>query len=691
MDTWDVFFKIFLTSKEIFFSFYEVIPQNIFNNPIQTNLLILAQKFADKYKKVPDFDTLKLLLDNLPDSEKENKQAYVDFVDKVCKLEVTTDLDAFSDQLTKTIQDYEVEQFILKTANKVGKVTLEEMVEDIRVIMNKFTPKSVGVDVTDVNRAIKYIRHDTTSMTPSGIEELDKVLRGGYGSNEITIMMAPPGKGKSFFLINAMYYAMLTGRSVLYVTLELGEKSVVRRLYSRLSFANRKDMLEEEVIAKRANKFFKLVNTTGRVIYYPGMSLTVTGIESLLEQQLLYFGFKPDVLIVDYLDRLAPRKADYKSEVRHQLRNITDDLRSVAMRHNISVLTACLTGDTKIRTLEGKIPIKDLVGRKDVSVWCYDLEQKKITIGRVTECFLSNPSAPVYEITIDNGRTVRATANHPFLLRNGEYAKVDDLKPGDSLMPFIKVNNPTLDPVNVKKRVQTRIENDAMLTLAERRARHKPYCKHKINCICLSCKSKRGERHTINCGRTICKQRRGERAYKLAPRETRTCLCGCGEVFVCKVRSNRRFSVSSHRHRINVDNHKVVSVKFIGKAPVYNLTVDKYHNFALDAGVIVKNTQANRASLSKLKITEANVSESFGKIEVADVILALCQTDDERAAKRGRLVVLKNREHTSGSTLEFYIDFDKMMLSDLASAQKLGLIDQPKQITGIRTRQIGEQ
>lgn len=423
---WELFYKVFLTNKDIFFSFYEVIPESIFNDAVKTNLFILIRRFADKHKRIPDCDTLTMLLEQLPDSEKENKKAYTDLITRIDKIPCTIDTDVFAEHLTKAVQDYEIEQFILSSANKVGKVTLEDLLGDIRNIMTKFHPKSVGVDVTDVDRGIKFIRHDNTEMVSTGIEELDRVMRGGYGSNEITILMAPPGKGKSFFLLNAMYYCMLAGKNVLYVTLELAEKSVIRRLYSRVSYASRKDMMDEAEIARRSKKFFKLAGSSGRVLYCPGNTLTVTALESLLEQQQMYFGFKPNLLIVDYLDRLSARRADYKNDLRNQLRNITDDLRSLSIKHNVPVLTA---------------------------------------------------------------------------------------------------------------------------------------------------------------------------------------------------------------------------------------------------------TQANRASLSKIKITEANVSESFGKVEVADVILALCQTDDEKTANRARLVVLKNREHMAGSTIEFYVDFEKMLLTGLASAGRLGLLE----------------
>jgi archaellum biogenesis ATPase FlaH len=423
---WDIFFKVFLSSKEIFFGYSDMIPPSIFGNAIQTNLFILIQKFATKYKRIPDFDTLILLLEKLPESEKQNRAAYVEFIDSVMASESSVDLELFEDELRKAIQDYEIEQFILQTANKVGKVTVEDVLSNIQGLMTKIKPKSVGVDVTNVEQVVKTIRHDASDRISTGLVDLDRALFGGYGTDEIFIALAPPGKGKSYYLINAMYYAMLAGHNALYITCELSERAVLRRLYSRVSFTSKKDMLNLELVAVYAKKFFTLSKAQGRVIYFPGNSLSVSGIESLLEQQNLYFGFKPNILLVDYLDRLAPRPGD--REPRHQLRNITDDLRSIALKRNIPIVTA---------------------------------------------------------------------------------------------------------------------------------------------------------------------------------------------------------------------------------------------------------TQANRASLAKVKITEANVSESFGKVEVADVVAAICQTDQEKIMNRMRLVLVKNREYVGGASIELYQDLDKMFLSDLEMANRLGLLTRP--------------
>ena len=37
-------------------------------------------------------------------------------------------------------------------------------------------------------------------------------------------------------------------------------------------------------------------------------------------------------------------------------------------------------------------------------------------------------------------------------------------------------------------------------------------------------------------------------------------------------------------------NHKIVSIKYVGKEEVFDLTVEKYHNFALDCGIVAHNS-----------------------------------------------------------------------------------------------------
>lgn len=97
----------------------------------------------------------------------------------------------------------------------------------------------------------------------------------------------------------------------------------------------------------------------------------------------------------------------------------------------------CLSGETEIRLLNNKsIPIKELVGRENFWVYGFDTIRKTIVPAQVTKVWLAVKNAQLYKITLDNGKSIRVTGNHPFLLKSNEYKRADELVVGNSLMPL---------------------------------------------------------------------------------------------------------------------------------------------------------------------------------------------------------------------------------------------------------------
>lgn len=77
----------------------------------------------------------------------------------------------------------------------------------------------------------------------------------------------------------------------------------------------------------------------------------------------------------------------------------------------------CLTGDTLVDTTDGQVPIEKLVD-KSGNVYCVDRNNNP-TIGRFDKVRKTQSAAKIYEIELEDGSFIKATADHPVLTNNG--------------------------------------------------------------------------------------------------------------------------------------------------------------------------------------------------------------------------------------------------------------------------------
>lgn len=79
---------------------------------------------------------------------------------------------------------------------------------------------------------------------------------------------------------------------------------------------------------------------------------------------------------------------------------------------------ACITGDTLIDTIEGQIPIKNLVG-KTGNAYCFNETSKHSTTSKFYNVVKTKSNVEVFEIKLEDGRTIKATEDHPVLTQRG--------------------------------------------------------------------------------------------------------------------------------------------------------------------------------------------------------------------------------------------------------------------------------
>jgi replicative DNA helicase len=88
--------------------------------------------------------------------------------------------------------------------------------------------------------------------------------------------------------------------------------------------------------------------------------------------------------------------------------------------------------------------------------------------------------------------------------------------------------------------------------------------------------------------------------------------------------------------------------------------------FGEDAGFPVwSGTQVGRQAFTKEVITTKDIAESIEKANASDVIIALCQTEDEEQLGRGRLFMAKVRDAKDLDTFPVKVDKEKQLVAVL--------------------------
>lgn len=207
---------------------------------------------------------------------------------------------------------------------------LDKIKSKIESAMDVVVPKVERVSFfDDVDEHITTV--DTEPRVPTGIRELDEHTRGGLPKGRLGLVVAPPKRGKTAFLINIGAGAVRAGYKVIHFTLEINKRETAVRYAS--SFLNRPFSFLREY-PEQVKKALTRLKGRGGELYieeYIGVAPTVEEIESVIRSHRTQF----DVAIVDYPDLCATRTS-FKEERAHY-KEIYTGLRRLGTKMDLTV------------------------------------------------------------------------------------------------------------------------------------------------------------------------------------------------------------------------------------------------------------------------------------------------------------------------------------------------------------------
>lgn len=155
------------------------------------------------------------------------------------------------------------------------------------------------------------------------------------------------GVGKSLFMCHMSAAALAQGKNVLYITLELSEEEVGKRIDANLLnitldtlMSLSRDMYQQRVEKLKAKTNGKLI-----VKQYPTAGASSIHFKSLLNELFLKKTFKPDIIFIDYLNLCVSSRIKMGGSVNSYsyIKSIAEELRGLSVEHDVPIVSATQT------------------------------------------------------------------------------------------------------------------------------------------------------------------------------------------------------------------------------------------------------------------------------------------------------------------------------------------------------------
>jgi KaiC/GvpD/RAD55 family RecA-like ATPase len=259
-------------------------------------------------------------------------------------------------------------------------------------------------------RRVRDARNPTEGVYSTGVAQIDDLLDGGVRRGELHFVLAPPKVGKTVWLVNQAFVNTRVGRKpTLYLNLEGGTKLIEDRLDACFSTELFIAVRRGEIRPALYNEIVGEYRQLRKLLVIRTINDFDITIQHLLVElkELEASGFKPEVLVVDYVDKMRSRdKAG--SELEHQT-GATNDLKRLANRGYL-VWTACQTqrpkeGDEDREFLIKASQIADAYSKVRIADGYGSINQTRAEKAR-----------GVYRYYLENARS--AAVGKVFLLRN---------------------------------------------------------------------------------------------------------------------------------------------------------------------------------------------------------------------------------------------------------------------------------
>ena len=307
----------------------------------------LIENYIQKYNAFPSREALVIDLSN---ESGINEEVYKRAKETITTLiqDKNNDIKWLVDRTEKFCQEralynaiFESIQIIDDKSGKVGKGIIPQLLSEALAVS---FDTAIGHDYFENADARFEYYNQKEFKVPFSLESFNNITKGGVSPETLNIVLAGVHVGKTLTLCQFAASHLLQGKNVLYITLEISEKEISKRIDANLLdlSMDELDMIPKSTFDARIQKLKR--RTTGKLIVkqYPTSSANASHFKHLFNELRLKKNFKPDVVYIDYINLCTSSRVKYGSNINSYtyIKNIAEELRGLAVECHVPILTA---------------------------------------------------------------------------------------------------------------------------------------------------------------------------------------------------------------------------------------------------------------------------------------------------------------------------------------------------------------
>lgn len=308
--------------------------------------------FTETYNSLPTPEALSIAIkekNNFSDEELQKCEDYIKEIESNRQSEA--EIQWLVDKTEKFCQEKAIYNGVLRAISILDgkdkshdKGAIPSILSDALAVSFDTT---VGHDYLENSDARFEFYHRKEERIPFDLDCFNKITKGGLPAKTLNIALAGTGVGKSLFMCHVAAGAMVQGKNVLYITLEMAEEKIAERIDANLLNVTLDDLIDlpKDMYDKKVARVRE--KCTGKLIIkeYPTASASVTHFRTLLNELNLKRSFVPDIIFVDYLNICCSSRIKAGANINSYtyVKSIAEELRGLAVECNVPIVSATQT------------------------------------------------------------------------------------------------------------------------------------------------------------------------------------------------------------------------------------------------------------------------------------------------------------------------------------------------------------